>query len=631
MLLMKLRAVVTGAVCVSSSVFSSSAVGQSTLKSEAASSLAPADIHAVTAAIDSAVAPIISDLMARKDIPGVAMVVVKDGKLIYKKGFGVADEINGTPVDPDKSIFHIGSVTKLFNATAAMQLYEAGKLDLHASVNDYLTDFKVPESFGKPITIANLLTHTGGLHYKLAGTVTPFGKISEPLNEHLAKALPAPARQPGFVSVYSDYGIALAGHVIEKASGERYQDYIQSHILTPLGMTQSGLVLTQEKSLNFAMPGASNSENYPPADFNYSNFAPATEIHASASDIAKFMMMQLGGGSFGGAQILKPETTTLMQTRQFSPHPAVSGWGYGFRERVYNGDTRAIGHGGSWFKHLGNLTLFPEHDLGIYVVMNQRYGAIHKKATQAVVDLFIPVATVRKPRGDEKPISSPLSQFAGNYTSGELTTTGTERLMMIAEPHTVFDIVADGNALISQGGRYYEVEEGFFLREDGLRNLVFTTDPITGDIYASFNGGGGNMRITAYETPAVQGILMLLVLVSMGAGTYLVRKQKDALTGVTLTASRLNRYAIFVSVAFIPLAISILLFGQELGLHIASPWWVDLVFLMPLGALFILVVSGYFIAQSYLNSSTDVKRAPLVLQAGSVGFFLVLLHNWNLI
>ena len=99
--------------------------------------------------------------MEKHHIAGAAVSVVKDGKLFFAKGYGYADLENGIPVDPEQTIFRIGSVAKLFTWTAVMQLVEQGKLDLDADINTYL-DFRIPDTYPQPITLKHLLTHTSG-------------------------------------------------------------------------------------------------------------------------------------------------------------------------------------------------------------------------------------------------------------------------------------------------------------------------------------------------------------------------------------------------------------------------------------------------------------------------------------
>ncbi|MEP1384837.1 MAG: serine hydrolase domain-containing protein [Paraglaciecola sp.] len=580
----------------------------------------PQDAQA--AMVDKSISPMITKFMAKDDIPGVAVVVVKDGKILFKRGYGFADVAAQTPVNPDTSLFHIGSVTKLFTATAAMQLYEQGKLDLHVSVNEYLTNMKVEEPFERPITMADLLTHRGGLGYKLLGTVTPFGQVSSPLGEHLPAVLPGAARTPGFVSIYSDYGIALEGRVIEEISGESYQNYVANHIFKPLEMKNSGTILTPEKSLQMAMPGASIEGTFPPEEFNYSNFAPATEVHASVTDMAKFMLMQLGHEGASSAQILMPKTRQLMQSRQYSPHPSAFGWGYGFREDKINGHL-TVGHDGSWFNHLGKLTLVPEQDLGIYVVMNKRSKAIMHNTTQAVIDIFLPQVENLLPTGNEQPTSTPLTQFSGTYLRGQFDATGTEKLKLLAEQHKIFDVTVDGNALIIRGERYYEMEPNLFLSEDGHTNVVFVRDPYNNDLYITFNGSSGHVRVSWFQKLSSQLIVSLLALVGMVLAVFIQMRKGTNPRSLKIT----NLGFLTTSVVFIPAVFAIMLQGQAIGLHIATPLWVDAVLNIPW-------LLAAWLLLSIILAFKNRTQTNLIVQLWftvSAIMYLAVMANWNLL
>jgi CubicO group peptidase (beta-lactamase class C family) len=573
-----------------------------------------------TAIVDKTISPMITKLMAEGNVPGLAMVIVKDGKVLFKRGYGIADVTAQTPVNPDSSLFHIGSVTKLFTATAAMQLHEQGKLDLNVSVNEYLTNMKVEEPFGRPITMADILTHRAGLGYKLLGTVTPFGQVSTPLGEHLPATLPEPARTPGFVSVYSDYGIALEGRIIEEISGESYQEYVSNHILKPLNMKNSGTVLTPEKSLQMAMPGASIEGNFPPAEFNYSNFAPATEVYSSVEDMAKFMLMQLGHENASSPQILKPTTRDLMQTRQYTPHPSVLGWGYGFREEKINGH-HTIGHGGSWFNHLGKLILVPEQDLGIYFVMNKRNKSLFDYTIKATIDIFMPKVENLKPTGNEEPISTPLTQFAGTYLRGQFDATELEKLKLLSETHKIFDVVVDENALIIKGERYYEMESNFFLSEDGLTNVVFVNDPYNDDLYITFDGSSGHVRVSSFQKLSNQLIFSLLAFFGMVLAFFLQKKKSTTPRSLQIV----NLVFLTTSVVFIPAVFAIMLQGQAIGLHIATPLWAEAVFNIP----WLLV--GCLLASSILTFKHR-EKINLMMQlcfTGSAVIYLAIMANWN--
>jgi len=163
--------------------------------------------------------------MDRLHIAGAAVSVVKDGEMIFARGYGLADVAVNKPVDPQTTIFRIGSISKTFAFTAVMQLVEQGKLDLNADINTYL-DFKIPATFPEPITMLHIMSHSSGLD------INPFGALAEtvdeilPLGEYLPRHLPPRVRPPGIVSSYSNYDVALAGYIVERVSGQPYATYV---------------------------------------------------------------------------------------------------------------------------------------------------------------------------------------------------------------------------------------------------------------------------------------------------------------------------------------------------------------------------------------------------------------------
>jgi CubicO group peptidase (beta-lactamase class C family) len=145
--------------------------------------------------------------LKQADIAGAVVIVVKDGQVVAKKGYGYADVVKRIPMDPDRTIVGVGSVSKLFAWTAVMQLVEQGKLDLDADINRYL-DFKIPPYQGKPITLRNLMTHSAGFAER-GFKVWPEGQTPRTLGAYL-KGTPVPDRiyAPGTVAAYSNYGAA---------------------------------------------------------------------------------------------------------------------------------------------------------------------------------------------------------------------------------------------------------------------------------------------------------------------------------------------------------------------------------------------------------------------------------------
>ncbi|MFO7684066.1 MAG: serine hydrolase [Chloroflexota bacterium] len=159
---------------------------------------------------------------------------------LLAKGYGLADRGNNRPVDGTRTLFRTGSVGKLITWTAVMQLAEQGRLDLHADVNDYL-DFTIPATFPEPITLAHLMTHTAGFADQGEALFVLSEEKMMPLRQYLTELQPARVFPPGQAQAYSNYGTALAGYIVERASGESFADYVETHIFAPLEMRHSTL------------------------------------------------------------------------------------------------------------------------------------------------------------------------------------------------------------------------------------------------------------------------------------------------------------------------------------------------------------------------------------------------------
>ena len=163
--------------------------------------------------------------MERADIAGIVIVVVKDGQPLFERGYGLADVRAGRPVDPDTTLFRPGSISKLFTWTSVMQLVEAGKIDLDADINRYL-DFKVPPYDGKPMTMRQLMTHSAGFADASKDLFPPDLKHLKTLSQMREVAMPARIFPPGTTPAYSNYGASLAGYIVQRVSGERFEGFV---------------------------------------------------------------------------------------------------------------------------------------------------------------------------------------------------------------------------------------------------------------------------------------------------------------------------------------------------------------------------------------------------------------------
>src|SRR3569833_1403558 len=168
------------------------------------------------------------------DIAGAVVTVVKDGKVLTERGYGFSDVEHRTPVDPAKTLFRPGSVSKLFTWTAVMQLVEQGKIDLDTDVNEYL-DFAIPARGGKAVTMRNLMQHTAGFEEQAKGIIS--ADPNSPNYETLLKQwVPERVFDAGTTQAYSNYGASLAGYIVQRVSGEPFDSYIEKHIFESLDM-----------------------------------------------------------------------------------------------------------------------------------------------------------------------------------------------------------------------------------------------------------------------------------------------------------------------------------------------------------------------------------------------------------
>ncbi|MCG6957485.1 MAG: beta-lactamase family protein [Gemmatimonadetes bacterium] len=416
--------------------------------------------------------------MKNHDIVGATVAVVRDGRLLFSKGYGYADWAQRTPVDPATTMFLIGSVTKLFTWTAVMQLVEQGKLDLHADVNDYL-DFRIPDTYpGQPITVWNLMTHTPGFEDRAFGL---FSRSTEPRGAFLAAHIPARVRPPGQYSAYSNYGAALAGYIVERVSGESWAHYVQAHILDPLGMRHAAMEqplpaeLKDDLSVGYQRGGGAPK---PGAPESIVPFAPAGIGSATAEDMARFMIAQLQDGEYEGQRILADSTARLMHTRQFAHDPRLPGFDLGFYEQDSHG-VHIIGHGGDtqWFH--SDLSLFPADSLGVFVSFNTLSGG--KVSFGPFLDQFLdhyfPEPPAPPASAADSAAAPDVSAYVGPYRLNRMSYTTVEKVMGLLAKMSVTkdDANPGGIVVVTPFGKRHYVPAGpnLFRQVDGAERVAF--------------------------------------------------------------------------------------------------------------------------------------------------------------
>ena len=306
--------------------------------------------------------------LGHNDIAGAVIVIVKDGNIIFQKGYGYADVAKKTPVSPDATLFRIGSISKLLTWTAVMQLVEQGKINLDQDVNQYL-DFKIPYTYARPITVRNLMTHTPGFNEAIKDLIVQNPKRVPTLGDYLKDKLPSRIFPPGTIPAYSNYGATLAGYIVQRVSGQPFDDYIEQHILQPLSMSRTTFRQPLPPALQPMMSSGYQLGSDPAKPFEFVVPFPAGSVAASGVDMSHFMLAHLQNGRYGNAQILRPETIQLMHSRQFAYDSRMNAMCLGFYEETKNGH-RIIGHGGDTAFFHSDLHLMQDANLGFFVSYN---------------------------------------------------------------------------------------------------------------------------------------------------------------------------------------------------------------------------------------------------------------------
>jgi CubicO group peptidase (beta-lactamase class C family) len=357
-------------------------------------------------------------------VAGAAICVVKDGKIFFKKGYGYSDIDKKTLVNPDTTAFQIASVSKLFTATAAMQMVEQGKLSLDKDVNSYLTEFKVKNPFSKPVTLRTLLTHTSGLdeqtplYLKSKGDI--FFSDLKPLQKELKERMPSVVREPGSFCQYNVYGMALAGYLVEKVSGKALEEYITDNILKPLNMKNSSYGLNKTILKSMSKPYRYKDGKYSEEAYTLISDHPSGSVCSTASDMANFMLMQLSMGEYSGTRVLSKNTAEEMQKHQYPQDGRLTGYGLGFYETIRNG-YRTIDHGGYLPSFSSRLTILPEKNIGMFIVINtdsKQSGKICNEFTDKFYDFFTPKlinAEAEKAVKSKAPMDIDVNSINGSY------------------------------------------------------------------------------------------------------------------------------------------------------------------------------------------------------------------------
>ncbi len=441
----------------------------------------PSGVHELTALdVEAFLDGIVPLQLERDDIAGATVAIVKDGKLLFAKGYGYSDYEKKKTVSADETLFRPGSVSKLFTWTAMMQLAEQGKLDLDRNVNDYL-DFKIPDAFGQPVTLKNLLTHTPGFEEQIKDLFT-IGSESPNLGGYLKTHIPRRIYPPGTVPAYSNYGAALAGYIVELVSGRPFHEYVEENIFKPLGMIHSTFRQPLPPALAPFMSNGYQLASDEPKPFEVVVPFPAGSMSSTAADMSRFMLAHLQDGQFGDARILRPETARLMHSRLFALDQAANAMAYGFYEESRNGH-RIIGHAGDTLYFHSDLHLIPDAGVGFFVSHNSLGSGNPLPRTtlwEMFLDRYFPYTAPATPTLDSA--KEDATAVSGSYILSRRSETSFLKAATLIGEFTVSP-VGDGMIEVAQltgpngkPKRWREVAPMTFLETNGRDKLIFKPD-----------------------------------------------------------------------------------------------------------------------------------------------------------
>ncbi|WP_417452105.1 serine hydrolase domain-containing protein [Kordiimonas sp.] len=583
---------------------------------------------------------VIKPLMQKEHSPSGVVAVMQGGEVIFQKGYGYIDVEKRIPVDAETSMFRPGSISKLFTWVSVMQLAEQGKLDIDTDVNEYVTQFKVEDTFpGKPVTLRHIMTHTPGFEDGALGylIINDPDRI-EPLAKSLEEHQPARVVPPGTRVSYSNWATALAGLIVANVSGEDFNTYVQNHIFGPLGMTHSTFVepLPAELEPFMAKAYTYGAGKYKETPYEIvTNFGPAGASAVSAPDMAKFARALLNGGEYDGVRILKEETLNQMLNEGFSHDPRARGMGLGFIKRDFGGpEFENFGHDGGTTIFISHFGLSIPNDFMLFSSFSgPGAGPVHQAFVENFYDEFFP---------QELPYVEPPADFkergqkyAGSYVSSRSSYTKVESILRGLGSVNV--TVMPDNTLMIGDTRYVEVDNNVFRQVDDNDQIIFQENA-DGEITGYVLDGIGVMQFYPakfYETKGYISIvvgLSLLVFVGVFIRLALQWARFRALNGQAKNAYRATLLVAGANILFF-VFVGLTISGGMQALFYAIPGTLKVALVFPIIAL---LATLYHLYTTFLVWRDGLFEGlwPRIRHS-IVALFAVLMvcfyHTWNLI
>lgn len=475
---------------------------------------------------------VVAAAMADQHLAGVAVAVVQNGQVVLKKGYGVDRQSPRRAVDPDRTLFRIGSISKTFTWIALQKEVEAGRMRLDAPVNLYLPERLQLKDQGlrQQVRLRDLLTHTSGFEERT------FGQLYErdwqrvrSLNQYLRQERPRRVREPGDVVSFSNYDAALAGAAVANVQGKTFERMIEERVLIPAGLSNTTFreprperpdlpqPMTPAMADRLSQGYAWQNGGFSARPFEFSGqAAPASSASSTAGDMARYMTLLLNGGSIDGTSVYTPRVDAALRGNLWSSAPGAAGWTGGLQDIPLPGGRRGLGHMGQTLSFQSNMVLVPQLNLGVFVVANSPGGRV-------LADT-LPDSIVHRFFGP--PVAPPVAAatpadpqaFAGHYLTVRRAYAGLEAFVDRLGGRAKVTAAADGRLTTKIEGveRAWVPSEqpGVYRAADGAPEpLVFRTGG-NGKAQLLFAPWGG----ATYERQSFLDSVLLMALLAAAAG-----------------------------------------------------------------------------------------------------------------
>ncbi|MEJ8777776.1 serine hydrolase [Pseudogracilibacillus sp. ICA-222130] len=574
-----------------------------------------------------------------KDIPGAAISIVKDGEIIFEKGYGFADIKKQKSIDPKQTVFEAASISKVYTWTAMMQLVEQGKVHLQDDIRDYLPDGYLDLAYPDKVSILDLMNHTAGFEDTTEELLTTDPNKVIPLKDYLSDQHEQPTQvfRPGTVTAYSNYGTSLAGYIIERVTGEDFATYMQANILDQLEMNLSSFqtdysdisTITNNKSKSYVK----TKDNFEQVDWSYVNDAPAGSLNTTVHDMAKFMLAYLGTGY----DHLFEDKAILDQMHEQTS--SFTGNAHGFWERSIN-DYRILEHSGNAVGYTTLMTFVPEENFGVVLFMNvgEEMSGLRVDLLNALIGEQEKPEKVHVSQNDEK-VEGTYRIARGIYTNflKLLPIIGNSDVTVKQHPSggITLQTAADPEPIL-----YTETDHLEYVRVDNTIPLMDKAGMDTSKVYFQLDGQGNvkkmtygivsdflpvslKNRVEVHMIIIIVSVMAFIIYTMVALIQWIIRKRKKT--------SRANMFPATGLLAFIGLIVTvniIILFGRfmadpfqkmaTLRIHL----WLNM--LLPISVL----VCGYFMFKQWKKKTRmqNIARISLLLISCLFTLFLYYFH-----